>query len=324
VLKGVTSDFAWFAARRIAGAVAVLLVVSFLIFSCLYIAPGSPEQAIIGPNQATPEALEEVRIQYHLNEPFFDQYWRFLKGLATLNFGRSFQTGQEVNAGITERLGVTIPLGLGGFLVASLFGIGGGILAARKRGKPVDRGLVGSSIVAASAPAYATGFLLLYLFGVLLAWLPVSGAGNGIGDRATHLILPVITLGLVGAAPILRITRVAMTQALERDDVAFARARGVSATTILFRYSLRHALVMIATVCGIVLIYMLVATAVVETTFSLNGVGSYLITSITKKDLPAVQGVAMVATFIVVVINLGLDLLYAVIDPRIQHGYAAT
>lgn len=324
MLKGATSDFALFAARRIAGAVVVILVVSLLIFSCLYIAPGSPEQAIIGPNQATPEALEQVRVQYHLNDPFLSQYWRFLKGLPTLDFGRSFQTGQDVWTGITERLGVTVPLGIGGFLIAAVFGIGGGILAAQRRGKPIDRGLVGSSIVAASAPAYATGFVLLYLFGVVLAWLPVSGAGDGFGDRFTHLLLPMITLGLVGAAPILRITRVAMSQALERDDVAFARARGVSRRVVLFRYSLRHSLVMITTVCGIVLIYMLVATAVVEATFSLNGVGAYLVTSINNKDVPSVQGIAVVATFFVVIINLALDLLYAVIDPRIQHGYAAT
>lgn len=318
------SDFALFVLKRVAGAVIVIVIVSLLIFSCLYLAPGGAEKAIVGPTKATPEVLEQVRVLYHLNDPFLVQYWHFLKGLPTLNFGHSFQTGQDVWSAIKERFGVTLPLGLGGFLIATIFGVGGGIIAAQKRGKPVDRGLVGSSIVAASAPAYATGFVLLYVFGVLLAWLPVSGAGNGFGNRAEHLLLPMITLGLVGAAPILRITRVAMAEALERDDVAFARARGVSARVVLFRYSLRHAAVLISTVCGIVLIYMLVGTAVVETTFSLNGVGADLIKSINDRDVPTVQGIAVVATFFVVAINLLLDLLYAVIDPRIQHGHASS
>jgi peptide/nickel transport system permease protein len=318
------SDFALFVLKRVVGAVIVIVIVSFLIFSCLYLAPGGAEKAIVGPTKATPEVLEQVRILYHLNDSFFAQYWHFLKGLPSLNFGHSFQTGQDVWSGIKERFGVTLPLGIGGFLIATVFGVGGGIIAAQKRGKPIDRSLVGTSIIAASAPAYATGFLLLYIFGILFAWLPVSGAGNGFGDRAEHLILPMITLGLVGAAPILRITRVAMAEALERDDVAFARARGVSARVVLFRYSLRHAAVLISTACGIVLIYMLVGTAVVETTFSLQGVGADLIHSINDRDVPTVQGIAVVATFFVVVINLLLDLLYAVIDPRIQHGHASS
>jgi peptide/nickel transport system permease protein len=317
-------DLGMFAARRILGAVVVVVVVSFLIFLCLFIAPGSPEQAVLGPNKATPQALAQIRVDYHLDDPFFVQYLRFLKGLPTLDLGRSFQTGEDVRTGIVDRLGVTVPLGVGGFLVAAIVGVGGGVLAAQRRGRPLDRGLVGGSVVAASAPAYATAFLLLYVFGVQLGWLPVSGAGAGVGERFSHLLLPVITLGLVGAAPILRITRVAMVDALERDDVVFARARGVPRRTVLLRYSLRHALVLITTACGIVLIYMLVATAVVETTFDLDGVGAQLISAINKKDVPSVQGIAVVATLMVVAINVGMDLLYAVIDPRIQHGHVAS
>jgi peptide/nickel transport system permease protein len=317
-------DLTVYAARRLAGAVLVVIVVSFLIFACLYVAPGSPEQAVVGPQKATPEVLHEIRKEYGLDDPFLTQYGHFLKGLVTLDLGRSFQAGESVRTGITERLGVTLPLGIGGFLVAAILGVGGGILAAQHRGRAVDRGLVGSSIVAASAPAYATGVLLLYVFGVLLAWFPVSGAGDGVSDRAWHLALPIVTLGLVGAAPILRITRVAMVNALERDDVAFARARGVPARAVLFRYSLRHSAVLIATACSVVLIYMLVATAVVETAFDLDGVGAYLITAINKKDIPSVQGIAVVTTLIVVAVNLAMDLLYAVIDPRIQHGQSAS
>lgn len=317
-------DFLSFVLRRLLGAVVVLFVVSLLIFSCLYIAPGSPEQAIIGPQDATPAVLYQVRLDYGLDDPFFVQYGRFIKGAAQLDLGRSFQSGEDVAPGIVDRLGVTLPLGIAGFMLAAMLGIGGGIAAARRRGGTVDRGLVASSVFAASTPAYATGVLLLYIFGLWLGWFPLLGPGTGFSGRAHHLVLPVITLALVGAAPILRITRVAMVSAFERDDVAFARARGVPHREVLWRYAFRHASVLILTVCSTTLIFMLVATAVIEQTFNLHGVGSYLIDAIGSKDIPVVQGLAIVATLLVVVINFVTDLLYAFIDPRIQHGHVAS
>jgi peptide/nickel transport system permease protein len=297
--------------------------VSLLIFACLYIAPGSPEQAIVGPQDATPAVLAQVRHEYGLDKPFLTQYADWMKGVAQLDFGRSFQSGEQVATGIVDRLGVTLPLGLAGFLLAATMGIGGGIAAARRRGRLSDRGLVSASVFAASTPAYATGVLMLYVFGLWLGWFPLLGAGSGVSDRAYHLVLPVIALALVGAAPILRITRVAMVDALERDDVAFARARGVPRREVLWRYAFRHASVLIVTVCSTTLISMLVATAVIEQTFNLHGVGSYLIDSIGSKDIPVVQGLAIAATVLVVGINFVTDVLYALIDPRIQHGYSA-
>jgi peptide/nickel transport system permease protein len=311
-----------FAVRRLAAAVLVIVVVSFVIFSCLYLAPGGPEQAILGPTAATPQTIAQIRAEYGLDDPFVVQYWHFLHGMFTFDFGRSYQTGESVRAGIANRLSITLPLALGGFLLSVLLGLAGGIVSAHRRGRAIDRILGAVSIAAASVPAYATAILLLYVFGVRLGWLPVAGDGQGTADRARHLVLPVVALGLVGAATILRRTRVAMVAALERDDVAFARARGVSSRHILFHYTLRHSAVILMTAASVVLIFMLAGTAVVETAFGLNGVGAYLITAINSKDLPSVQGIATVITVLVVAVNLVTDLLYAVVDPRIQRGVA--
>ncbi len=197
----------------------------------------------------------------------------------TLDFGQSYQTGESVSRGIATRLGVTLPLALGGFVLSVVLGVVGGVFSAHHQGRAVDKVLGAVSIGAASAPAYATAILLLFVFGVQLGWLPVSGDGDGLVDRFTHLLLPIVALGLVGAATMLRRTREAMVAALARDDVAFARARGLSNREVLFRYTLRHSAVILLTSAGVVLIFMLAGTAVVETAFGLNGVGAYLITA---------------------------------------------
>lgn len=316
-------DMALFLVKRLAAAVLVVVVVSFIIFSCLYLAPGGPEKAILGPMSATPESLAQVRSDYGLDDPFITQYLRFLHQTLTLDFGRSFQTREDVGSGIVSRMGVTLPLALGGFIISVVLGVVGGVISAHRQGRAADKVLSAGSIAAASIPAYATAILLLFVFGVQLGWFPVSGQGEGLGDRLRHLVLPCIALGLVGSATMLRRTRVAMVAALQRDDVAFARARGVTDRAILFRYTLRHSAVILLTSCSVVLIFMIAGTAVVETAFGMNGVGGYLITAINNKDLPTVQGIATVITILVVLVNLLTDMLYATIDPRIQRGVAA-
>ena len=305
--------------KRLVAAALVVVVVSFLIFLCLYLAPGSPAEAILGPTSATPATIAQITKVYGLNDPFMVQYWHFLRGIFTLNLGSSYQTGQTVAAGIGAGLIVTLPLALGGFLLALALGVVGGLVAASCRGRAADRVTGAIAIAAASTPAFATGVLLLLIFGIELKAFPVTGAGSGFVGRTEHLVLPVLTLGLLGAATIFRRTRTAVSAALERDDVAFARARGLSSATIMTRYVLRHAAVLILTSASVILIYMIASTVVVESVFGMSGIGSYLITAINNKDMPSVQGVAVVITLLVVVINLGTDLLYVRIDPRIQH-----
>jgi peptide/nickel transport system permease protein len=314
---------ALFLFRRLAAAVAVVIVVSFLIFSALYLSPGGPEEAIMGPTSATPATLAQIRVEFGLNQPFLVQYFHFLGGAFTFNFGQSYQTGESVAGGILDRIGITLPLALGAVLVSVVLGLAGGIFAGYRLGRPADKAIGAGAMAFASIPVYATAILLLFVFGVQLQWFPVAGNGENPLDTARHLVLPIIALGLVGAATIMRRSRVAVAQALERDDVAFARARGVPERDILFRYVLRHAGVAILTATSVILIFMMAGTAVTETAFGLDGIGSYLITSINNKDIPSVQGVAIVITILVVLINLVTDTLYAVIDPRIKRGQAA-
>jgi peptide/nickel transport system permease protein len=177
--------------------------------------------------------------------------------------------------------------------------------------------MVGFSVVGISAPAFATGILLLYVFAVRLGWFPVFGQGSGVANRVWHLALPATALGLTGMGLFLRLTRAGTAAALEQDYVAFARARGVARGRILRAYVLRNALVPIVTAGGLILAYLIAGAVLVEVTFALPGVGSLLVDSITAKDIPVVQGLAMLIAFTVVVINLLIDLLYLAIDPRI-------
>jgi peptide/nickel transport system permease protein len=311
-----------FFARRALAAVISLIVVSVLVFAFLYAAPGSPAEAIIGPLGSTPAVLKAVAHQYGLDRPVTTQYFQFIGHAARLDFGHSFFTGQSVMQGIIQRLAVTIPLGLGGFLFAMVFGIGGGVIAAFRRGKLSDHVLIGSSVVFAAVPVYATAILFIYIFGVQLAWFPVIGAGSGVIDRAQHLVLPIIALGLTGMAPVVKLTRAMVIEALESDDVMFAHSRGVPPMEILFKYTLRHTRVLLLTTSSVILIYMLTATTLVEVAFNLRGVGAYLIQSITQEDIPSVQGLVMLTAALIIAINVLTDYATVLLDPRVGYGRA--
>lgn len=295
----------------------MLVVISFVIFLLLYLAPGSPEQLLLGPRQATPATVAAIRHEYHLDDPFFVRYVDWLKNAAHLEFGRSIRTHEAVTSVITQRVRLSLQLGALAFGVAMLMGVPLGVLAAVRRRTSLDRSIVGVSVLGVSAPAFATGILLLYVFAVRLGWFPVFGQGSGFFDRLWHLTLPAIALGLTGMGLILRLTRAGTAAALEQDYVAFARARGVDQGRILRSYVVRNALVPIVTGGGLILAYMLAGAVLVEVTFALPGIGSLLVESITAKDIPVVQGLTLLIAFFVVIINLIVDLLYLLIDPRI-------
>jgi peptide/nickel transport system permease protein len=311
-----------FFTRRILAAAISLAVVSVLVFGFLYAAPGSPEEAIIGPLGSTPKVLRAVAHEYGLDRPVITQYLQFIGHAVRLNFGNSFFTGQSVMQGIIQRLGVTIPLGLGGFIFAMLAGIVGGVIAAFRRGKLLDHVLVGSSVVLAAVPVYATAILFIYVFGVELAWFPVLGAGSGVLGRAQHLFLPVLALGLTGMAPVVKFTRAMVIEALESDDVMFARSRGVPPMEILWKYTLRHTRVLLLTTSSVILIYMLTATTLVEVAFNLRGVGAYLIQSINQEDIPSVQGLVMLTAAFIIAVNVFTDYATVLLDPRVRFARA--
>jgi peptide/nickel transport system permease protein len=310
-------------AKRLIAAVAIMLFVSFAIFTLLYIAPGSPEQTLIGSRPATPELREHLRQEFHLDEPFLVQYWEWLKGAAQLDFGTSVRTSVPVDETIRQAAPITLFLGLYAFLLTMFAGVSGGIAAALRHRTAVDRGIVGFSVAGVSTPAFASGFLLMYVFSILLGWLPTVGAGEGFWDRVTHLTLPAIALALTGAALVVKLTRAAMVNALEQDYVAFARARGLSQGRVMGAYALRNALVPIVSGGGLILAYVLTGAVLVEVTFIVPGLGGLLVEAVTLKDVQVVQAIALLFAGTIVLVNLLVDVLYLFVDPRIRIGAQA-
>jgi peptide/nickel transport system permease protein len=225
-----------------------------------------------------------------------------------------------VSSEIGSRIGVTALLGLYASLIAVCVGVPLGMLSAFRHRRLVDRVVVGVSVVGVSAPAFISGIFLLYVFAVSFGWFPVSGQGTGFVDRLWHFTLPAAALALSALALIVKLTRAGMVRALEQDYVAFARARGLSWSRVATRYALRNALVPVVTAGGLIVGYTLTGAVLVESTFSLPGLGSLLIDAVNFKDVPVVQAIALTFATIIVIVNLATDLLYRAVDPRIRFG----
>jgi peptide/nickel transport system permease protein len=309
-----------FITRRFAAMVGLLLLVSFLVFSLLYLAPGDAVQVLLGTRGRDPQLVHELRTQFHLDDPFLQQYWIWLKQVVSLNFGTSIQTGRSVLSGVGPQAGVTIFLALYAFVVAIVVGVPLGILAALRRRRTLDRTIVAGSILGVSAPAFITGIGLLYVFGVTLGWFPVYGAGSGFFDRAWHLTLPAIALASASMALVVKITRAAMIEVLDEDYVTFARARGVPRGQVIVRYALRNALIPVVTSAGLLFTGLVTATVIVEVAFALPGIGAQLVDAVGTKDMPVVQGITLLIAAVIIGVNLIVDIVYALVDPRITFG----
>lgn len=310
-------------ARRMAIALAILALVSFATFSLLYLAPGSAEQALIGPRPATPQLIASLRHQFHLDEPFLVQYLDYVKGIAHLDFGTSVRTGEPVGDMVRQAAPVTVFLALYAFVLTVVVGVALGVFAALRNRTAADRGIVGLSVVGISAPAFASGFLLMYVFAVVLGWFPAVGSGGGFSDRLTHLTLPAVALAISGAALVVKLTRTAVIGALEQDYVTFARARGLSQRHVVLAYALRNALIPIVTASGAILAGLLTGTVLVEVTFGISGLGSLMIDSVNSKDVPVMQAIAMLFAIAIVLVNLLVDVCFIAVDPRIRLGGSA-
>jgi peptide/nickel transport system permease protein len=264
-----------------------------------------------------------IRAEYHLDEPFVVQYWYWLSGALVGDFGVSVRTMEPVLDAILSRFGVTLSLAGAAFAITVLTAVPLGVWAALRRGSAVDRAVVGISVFGVSTPAFATGLLLIYVFAVWLDWLPALGLGRNPADRLVHLVLPSVALATSVLALVLKLTRAAMIDVLDQDYVTFARARGVPPAAVVVKYGLRNALVPVVTAFGLVVAYMVTGAVLVEATFSLPGIGGLLVDSVTVSDTPVVQGLALFTSALIVGVNLVTDLVYVVVDPRIQLGRAA-
>lgn len=307
-----------FLVRRFAILAALLLIVSFLVFTLQYISPGSVIDVLLGPLPRTPETIRALRAQYHLDQPFFVQYWLWLKGAVQLHFGTSVQASLPVSDELRARVPVTLFLGLYASALAAMVGVGLGVVSAFRRGSFVDRAINATTIVGLSTPGYVGGVLLLYLFAVVLRWFPTFGKGGGFFDELWHLTLPASALAISVTAYLVKHTRAAVLNVLDQDYVVFARARGLRRRRVLFAYVFRNALIPIVTVGGILVAFMLAGTVFVEQVFNVPGVGSLLVEAATNKDMPPLQGVALLIAFVIMTANLLVDIAYAAIDPRIR------
>jgi peptide/nickel transport system permease protein len=306
--------------RRLLVAIPLLLLISLGVFALVNLAPGDPARSLLGSRQSSAETLAAIREQYHLDDPFVVQYLIWLRQVLVWNLGRSIQGSELVTTMILQRLPLTIFLGLYGSLVALGLGIPLGILAAYRHGSEVDRGVVTLGVIGVSAPAFATGIFLLYVFGVYLGWFPIFGQGEGPLDQVWHLTLPAIALGFTVMGLVIKITRASMIEELQKDYVAFARARGLTSRRITTSYVLRNALIPVVTAAGLIVVGLLTGAVLVEVTFGLPGLGSLLVTSVTQRDLPVIQGIVLILAIFIVLMHIGIDVLYTLIDPRIRFG----
>ncbi|MER6100548.1 ABC transporter permease [Streptomyces sp. NPDC001728] len=306
---------------RLLGLVAVLFVTSLVVFGSVHLAPGDPVSFLLHGRPATPEAVEALRSQYHLDDSLPSQYLQWLGGVVRGDFGTSAQFHQDVAELIGSRLaGTALLVGYAAVLVAVL-GVTAGILAALKPG-PLDRVVLMGTGVATATPSFVTAIALVSVFSVQLGWFPgPGGTPTGLSERLYHLTLPAVALALTFAGLLARVTRSAMLDELGREHVEVSRARGVAGRTVIRRHVLRNALGPVVTVGGTMLAGLLISTSIVETAFDVPGLGSLLVQSVTAKDFAVVQAITLLSVAAFVLVNLVVDLLAPLIDPRLSlHG----
>lgn len=304
-----------FLIKRVLAGALMLVIVSFLVYTLLVLSPGSVLTTLLGIRPASPELISQLQAQYHLNDPFFVQWWHWAVSASHLDLGRSITSGDTVTHLVFQRLPVSVELAAYALLLVLLFAIPLGMLAGIRQGA-VDRTVTVLTVLGMSAPAFAVGLLLLYVFGVQLAWFPVFGPGTGLVDRVHHLTLPAISLALGLGALVSRQTRAAALDVMHQDYVVFARARGLSRRRILVRYAFRNISLPIATSAGLIMILALSGAVLIETVYSLPGIGSLVIQSVTTKDIPVVQGVSLFIALYVIVVNILIDFVTLALDPR--------
>jgi peptide/nickel transport system permease protein len=313
------ADFLRFAVRRVAEMAATLLVASFVVFGAMYLAPGSPASFLLSGRSASPEALAAVNARYHLDDPFAARYLRWLGDMIQGDFGRSLTYRTDVLRLLADRLPTTLLLITMALAVVVTVGLLLGRIAAVRGGR-TDSAVLVATTLAVGTPSFVAAVLLQGLFAVNLGWFPSSGAGEGFPDMVWHLTLPAIALALYLIGMLARVTRTAMLEALDSEHVTVARSRGVPERLVIRRHVLRNSLGTVLTTGGLIVSTLLVCTILVETAFSIGGIGQLLELATTTKDFPTVQAVSLIIVALFMAVNLVVDLLLPLVDPRITLG----
>jgi peptide/nickel transport system permease protein len=303
---------------RVLTAIPLLIVTSFVVFTFIHITPGSPEQILLGGKNVTPEQLEAIRDKYSLDDPFLTQYVKWIGNFVTGDFGNSVSSQIPVSEVIGPRIVPTLQLAVYAGAIIFVAGVGFGVLAALRRGRVEDYLISGFALVGSSIATYVSAILLIVIFAGELGWFPTFGLGDGGFDRLYHLTLPAIALAVFLVALVLRVTRASMIDALTNEYVETARSRGLAERRVVGRHALRSALIPVLSISGLVAGYLISGSVLVEYTFGLNGLGAELIRAIETKDFAVVQAIALIFTFTFVAVNLVVDILYTLVDPRVR------
>lgn len=298
--------------RRIIQTIPIILGVIFIIFSIMHLVPGDPATMIAGES-APPEVIEQVREESGLNDPFFVQYFNYVGNVVQGDLGSSYRSNRPVIDEIMFRLPTTLVLSLAAILVTIIIGMIAGIISATKQNSWADRILMVISLIGVSFPSFWIGLVFMYIFSVKLGIFPTSGWGT-----LSQMILPSIALGILGAAIVARMTRSSMLEVIRQDYIRTAKAKGLKKQVVIYKHALKNALIPIITVIGLQFGSLLSGAVIIESVFSINGLGRMIVDAITMRDLPVIQGGVLAASLLFVFVNLIVDILYRKLNKRVD------
>lgn len=307
--------------NRAVSAAGVMVLVSILVFSIIRLIPGDPITILLGENLSE-DARTAMIEKWGLNQPVFLQYFEWIGRAVTGDLGQSIRTQDDVGALIMQRIPATLSLAFASMVIAIVIGVPTGVIAAYRANTGVDRFAMLTALIGLCIPAFWLSLLLILLFSIQLNWLPVSGYVSPLTDFSgwlSHLALPSLALGAGLAASISRMTRTSMLEVLSMDFIRTARAKGVTEKTAVLGHALRNAMLPIITVIGLQLGFLLGGAVVVEEIFAVPGIGRLLIFGISNRDYPLIQGVVLVFAFTFILINLIVDVIYPIFEPRIRY-----
>lgn len=308
--------------KRLLSAVPVMLVVATVVFLILRITPGDPASVMLGP-QATSEQVRALREEMGLDQPLLVQLGSWYLRIARGDLGQSIYLNRAVTEALADRFEPTVLLTVLAVMVTLLVGVPAGVISAVRAGSWLDQVAMGVAIVAASMPDFWFGLNLILLFSISLSWLPAAGyapLSSGVWTSLQYLILPAVTLGFIQAAPMARMVRASMLDVLQDDYVRTARSKGLRERTVVLAHAFRNALLPALTQLGITAAIVMGSAVVIETVFTIPGIGRLIISSVLRRDYPVVQGAVLAIALAYVILNIMIDVLYVYIDPRVRYG----
>ncbi|GAB6929173.1 ABC transporter permease [Paenibacillus sp. JCM 10914] len=306
--------------QRILSLIPILLVVAVVVFMLIHLTPGDPASVILG-DEASAEAIAGLRAQLGLDLPLYQQFISWFGGVVTGDLGQSIFMDMSVAEAFFSRVPPTLSLAILAQIFAVVIALFLGVIAARKRGTLADQAVMGFSLLGISVPSFLLGLFLILLFAVKLQWLPVAGyqpLSSGLWNHLRYLLLPAIALGAMQAALIARMTRSSLIEVLSEQYIKTARAKGLKERIVVYKHALKNAFIPILTVIGETFGTLITGASVIETVFNVPGIGQLIIRSIERRDFAVIQGSILLITVTYVLLNLFIDLLYGLLDPRVK------